>query len=116
MLNRENWEYLENKRILITGGTGSLGHQLTHDILQATKNARVIILSRDEFKQYRMREELSEVGGRKSEDGSRRTDAGSRVGFFLGDVRDGKRLRRAFAGVDYVIHTAALKQVPAAEY
>ncbi|NCC62306.1 MAG: KR domain-containing protein [Verrucomicrobiae bacterium] len=69
-----HWEYLENKRILITGGTGSLGHQLRRDILAATQAARVIILSRDEFKQYRMQEELSE-------DGKKRT------GFFLGGVQ-----------------------------
>jgi len=123
MINKGNWNYLEDKRILITGGTGSLGHQLTHEILQATKKTRVIILSRDEFKQYRMREWLAEVGGRRSEVGGRRSEVGgrgsevgSRVSFFLGDVRDVERLKRAFSGVDYVIHTAALKQVPAAEY
>lgn len=103
MINTGNWSYLENKRILITGGTGSLGHQLTRDILNATREARVIILSRDEFKQFRMHEEMLEEHRR-------------RTGFFLGDVRDAKRLRRAFDGVDYVIHAAALKQVPAAEY
>ena len=103
MINKGNWDYLEDKRILITGGTGSLGHQLTHDILEATKRTRVVILSRDEFKQFKMREWLPE-------------DGRQRVGFFLGDVRDAERLKRAFSGVDYVIHTAALKQVPAAEY
>lgn len=103
MINNGNWDYLEDKRILITGGTGSLGHQLTQDILSATERTRIIVLSRDEFKQFQMKEWLS-------------PEQCQRVGFFLGDVRDGERLKRAFVGVDYVIHTAALKQVPAAEY
>lgn len=96
-------KFLDGARILITGGTGSLGHRLVRDILTATASATIVIYSRDEYKQYCMREQFS-VTERE------------RLRFFLGDVRDGDRLKRAMHGVDYVIHAAALKQVPAAEY
>ena len=90
----------EGKTVLITGGTGSFGNRCVRRLLDTAKPKKVIILSRDELKQYEM--------DRKFND--------SRLRFFLGDVRDLERLRRAFRGVDYVIHAAALKQVPAAEY
>ncbi len=96
-------DYLKNARVLITGGTGSLGKKLTELILNGNKTATLIIYSRDEFKQFQMQQAFS----------ARQND---RLRFFLGDVRDGERLRRAMERVDYVIHAAALKQVPAAEY
>ncbi len=89
-----------NKSILITGGTGSFGHQYVQTILDRFKPARLIIFSRDELKQYEM---------------AQRFDAPC-MRYFLGDVRDAARLTQAMRGVDIVIHAAALKQVPAAEY
>ena len=95
---------LQNKTILITGGTGSLGQALTKRILSKYKNIKkLVIFSRDEFKQYNM-ESLFPEKKHKC------------IRYFLGDVRDLGRLQQALKGVDYVIHTAALKQVPAAEY
>ena len=95
---------LNNKTILITGGTGSLGNALTKRILSKYKNIKkIIIFSRDEFKQYNMEKSFPE----------KRFNC---IRYFLGDVRDLSRLEQALKGVDYVIHTAALKQVPAAEY
>lgn len=93
---------LNGKTILITGGTGSFGNHFTDYVLQHYKPKKIIIYSRDEFKQFQMRNRLMEH------------DAVMR--YFIGDVRDGARLRRALEGVDYVIHAAALKQVPACEY
>ncbi|SQH77584.1 UDP-N-acetylglucosamine 4,6-dehydratase (inverting) [Shewanella benthica] len=90
----------DNKTILITGGTGSFGHKYTKTILERYKPERLIILSRDELKQYEMQQIFNAPCMR----------------YFLGDVRDGDRLMQAFNGVDYVIHAAAIKQVPAAEY
>ena len=94
---------LDNANILITGGTGSFGRKFAKQILKAFKPRRVIIFSRDEVKQQEMRDHLTELSG-----GSMR--------YFIGDVRDRERLYRAFRGVDIVIHAAALKQVPTAEY
>lgn len=93
---------LNNKTILITGGTGSFGHHFTEYVLKHYKPKKIIIYSRDEYKQFLMANEY-----KGHEDVLR---------FFIGDVRDGERLRRAMQGVDYVIHAAALKQVPACEY
>lgn len=96
-----------NKTVLITGGTGSFGQHLLRALLTRYNPRKVIVLSRDELKQYEMRQELE-----------RDFDAAhmARLRFFLGDVRDRQRLELAFRGVDIVIHAAALKQVPAAEY
>jgi UDP-N-acetylglucosamine 4,6-dehydratase len=94
---------LNNKVILITGGTGSLGKKLVQIITQEYKPLKLIVFSRDELKQF----EMSQRWGPKKFPFIR---------YFLGDVRDKERLIRAFDGVDYVIHAAALKQVPAAEY
>ncbi len=94
---------LNGKVVLITGGTGSFGKKCTEKILSAYKPEKIIIFSRDELKQHEMRQ--------KFPDGP-----GSKVRYFIGDVRDEKRLYRAFSDVDIVIHAAALKQVPAAEY
>lgn len=102
MLEFPRLDYLEGRRVLITGGTGSLGRMLTRAILEQTRETTVVIFSRDEFKQFEMEQQI-------------RLPA-ARLRFFLGDVRSEDRLRRALAGVDYVIHAAALKQVPAAEY
>lgn len=89
--------------ILITGGTGSFGHQCVRTILSKYKPKRLIVFSRDELKQFEMAQvfPLSQY---------------SCMRYFIGDVRDKERLDRAFKNVDYVIHAAALKQVPAAEY
>jgi UDP-N-acetylglucosamine 4,6-dehydratase len=103
MLELGELNYLDGKRVLITGGTGSLGRQLTRLILDGSPSATVVIFSRDEFKQFQMEQGYT-AEERKC------------LRFFLGDVRDYGRLSRAFNGVDYVIHAAALKQVPAAEY
>ena len=93
-----------NKIILITGGTGSFGRSFCKYILKKySKVKKIIILSRDEFKQYEMR--LSISGKYKN-----------KIRFFIGDIRDKSRLKMAFADVDIVIHAAALKQVPTAEY
>lgn len=93
---------LKDKTILITGGTGSFGKCFTRYVLTHYEPKKVIIYSRDEFKQWMMAEEFKEFA--------------EKLRFFIGDVRDGERLRRACEGVDYIIHAAALKQVPACEY
>ena len=90
----------EDTSILITGGTGSFGHAFVRKVLRQHSPRRVIVYSRDEFKQYEMQQEFND----------------SRMRFFIGDVRDCDRLRLAMKDVDYVVHAAALKQVPAAEY
>lgn len=95
---------LNNKIILITGGTGSFGKKCLQMIFQRYNPKKVIIYSRDEFKQYNMKVEFAN-----------KVDM-DRVRFFIGDVRDKERLMRAFHGVDYVIHAAAMKQVPTCEY
>lgn len=95
---------LNDKTILITGGTGSFGKKCLKMIFERYNPKKVIIYSRDEFKQYNMKAEMSNV-----------VDM-DRVRFFIGDVRDKERLMRAFHGVDYVIHAAAMKQVPTCEY
>ncbi len=94
---------LNEKTILITGGTGSFGKKCTEIILKKYKPRKVIIFSRDELKQFDMAQQFSE----------REFPC---MRYFIGDVRDKERLHRAFHGVDIVIHAAALKQVPAAEY
>ena len=93
--------FLEGKSILITGGTGSFGRRFVRTILDEQNPRRLVIFSRDEMKQYEFQQELGED---------------PRVRFFIGDVRDRERLWRAFDQVEIVVHAAALKQVPAAEY
>ena len=93
---------LNNKTILITGGTGSFGKAFTKYVLTHYEPKKIIIYSRDEFKQFMMQNEFKEYL--------------PKLRFFIGDVRDKDRLYRAFEGVDYVIHAAAMKQVPACEY
>ena len=92
------------KTILITGGTGSFGHKFLEMIMDRYDPFRIIIYSRDEFKQYQMKIKYQD-----------RYDL-SKVRFFIGDVRDKDRLLRAFDEVDFVIHAAAMKQVPTCEY
>jgi UDP-N-acetylglucosamine 4,6-dehydratase len=89
-----------NKSILITGGTGSFGHQFIETLLERYTPSRLVVFSRDELKQFEMQQRFPQPVMR----------------FFLGDVRDVARLRQAMRGIDYVVHAAALKQVPAAEY
>ncbi len=93
---------LDGKVILITGGTGSFGQKFTELLLKRYSPKKVIIFSRDEYKQYQMQQKFREHL--------------SRLRFFIGDIRDKARLCRALEEVDIVIHAAALKQVPAAEY
>jgi UDP-N-acetylglucosamine 4,6-dehydratase len=90
----------DDKSILITGGTGSFGRQYVKTLLERHSPKKLIVYSRDELKQYEMEQEYSQDCMR----------------YFLGDVRDRDRLIQAMNGVDFVIHAAALKQVPAAEY
>ena len=90
----------DNRAILITGGTGSFGRQCVRALLERYRPRRLVIYSRDELKQYEMQQEFPQDCMR----------------FFLGDVRDADRLIQAMSGVEVVIHAAALKQVPAAEY
>lgn len=97
---------LNNKTILITGGTGSFGKKFTERLLAEYNTNKVIIYSRDEFKQDMMQKEFK----------LKYPEASKKLRFFIGDVRDKERLCRAFKGVDYVIHAAAMKQVPACEY
>lgn len=94
---------LNDKVIIITGGTGTFGRKLTEEILRRYNPRKLIVFSRDELKQSQMQERFNE-----------RTHPCIR--YFIGDVRDRERLYRAFDDVDYVVHAAALKQVPAAEY
>ncbi len=91
--------FLENKTVLVTGGTGSFGQNFVSRVLDK-KVKKVIVFSRDELKQFEMSQKYSD----------------ERIRFFLGDVRDKDRLYRAFDDVDIVVHAAALKQVPACEY
>lgn len=90
----------DGKIILVTGGTGSFGKKFTETVLQNYKPEKLIIFSRDELKQFEMSQEFNDKCMR----------------YFIGDIRDKERLHRAFHGVDYVIHAAALKQVPTCEY
>lgn len=94
---------LNDKVILVTGGTGSFGRKFTEIVLAHYKVRKLIIFSRDELKQHEMRQIYTDEGD-------------SPVRYFIGDVRDKERLHRAFHDVDIVIHAAALKQVPACEY
>ena len=94
---------LNNKAILITGGTGSFGQKCVKEILKKFKPARLVIFSRDEQKQYEMKEKFQE-------------GKNSCLRYFIGDVRDQSRLEMALSNIEYVIHAAALKHVPTAEY
>ena len=97
---------LNNKVILTTGGTGSFGKAFTKYVLNNYDPKKIIIYSRDEFKQFIMQNDFKKEFPEKF----------NKLRFFIGDVRDLQRLTRAMEGVDYVVHAAALKQVPACEY
>jgi UDP-N-acetylglucosamine 4,6-dehydratase len=92
----------DDKVVLVTGGTGSFGKRFTSYLFSNYKPRKVVIFSRDEFKQFEMSAAFHEPE--------------HEIRYFIGDIRDKERLYRSFEGVDYVIHAAALKQVPAAEY
>lgn len=91
---------LDGASILVTGGTGSFGQEFIGRMLTEHRPSRLVVYSRDELKQYEMQQRFSDPALR----------------YFIGDVRDAERLNRALKGIDYVVHAAALKQVPAAEY
>lgn len=93
---------LNDKTILITGGTGTFGKAFVSYVLEHYNPRKIIIYSRDEFKQFNMANDYRQYS--------------DKLRFFIGDVRDKERMMRAFEGVDYVIHAAAMKQVPACEY
>lgn len=97
------WLDLNDKSVLVTGGTGSFGHHFVKTVLKQYKPKRLIIFSRDELKQYEMQQRFSQ-------------EEFPCMRYFIGDVRDRDRLELAMSNVDYVVHAAALKQVPAAEY
>src|SRR5579872_3994830 len=95
---------LNNKSVLITGGTGSFGKKFVETTLKKyPKIKRLVIFSRDELKQFEMARTFP-------------PEKYPSIRYFLGDVRDQNRLQRAFEGIEIVVHAAALKQVPAAEY
>lgn len=94
---------LDGTTVLVTGGTGSFGQRFVRTVLDRFSPRRVIVFSRDEFKQYDMARQLNQ-------------DKYDAIRYFIGDVRDSTRLEMAMREVDYVIHAAALKHVPAAEY
>jgi len=100
MVGQIDWE---NQTVLITGGTGSFGKKFAEIIFRINPPKKLIIFSRDELKQYEMRQFYSDIDD-------------SLIRYFIGDVRDHERLCRAFDGVDIVVHAAAMKQVPACEY
>jgi UDP-N-acetylglucosamine 4,6-dehydratase len=103
LMSKNPLSIFKDKSILITGGTGSFGRAMARKLLEESDCRKVIILSRDEWKQWEMRQSAP-VFDHKN------------IRYFLGDVRDSNRLRRAFNEVHFVVHAAALKQVPAAEY
>jgi UDP-N-acetylglucosamine 4,6-dehydratase len=90
----------EDKVVLVTGGTGSFGRQFVKTVLATSRPRKVVVFSRDELKQYEMAQEIN----------------APQMRYFIGDVRDRDRLIQAFDGVDFVVHAAALKHVPIAEY
>ncbi len=97
---------LNNKNILVTGGTGSFGKKFIEKTFKKYKPNKIIVYSRDEFKQDVLKKDIA----------MKNPEILKNLRFFIGDVRDKERLYRAFKGVDYVIHAAAMKQVPACEY
>lgn len=99
-LGSEHVSFLSGKSVLVTGGTGSFGRRFVDTLLTHSKAKKVVVFSRDELKQSEMAAQIKD----------------NRLRFFIGDIRDLARLQRAFHGIDYVVHAAALKQVPALEY
>lgn len=104
MLTAQTYDHLKGSHILVTGGTGSFGKKFVETVLrECPEIERIAVFSRDELKQFEMAQELSE-------------SRFPQIRYFIGDVRDLPRLQRAMEGIDTVVHAAALKQVPAAEY
>jgi UDP-N-acetylglucosamine 4,6-dehydratase/5-epimerase len=93
----------DDRAVLVTGGSGSFGRRFVDTLLRHSRARRIVVFSRDEYKHYEMQQLLEPLG----------TD---RLRFFIGDVRDGDRLELATREIDFIVHAAALKQVPAAEY
>ena len=91
---------IKGKTVLVTGGTGSFGKAMVRRLLQDDEIKKLIVFSRDELKQFEMQEVINS----------------SKLRFFIGDVRDYDRLKRATDGVDIIIHAAAMKQIPTSEY
>jgi UDP-N-acetylglucosamine 4,6-dehydratase/5-epimerase len=100
----EAFRQFDDASVLVTGGTGSFGRRFIDTLLKRSTARRLIVFSRDEYKQYEMQQQFSDA------------DATERMRFFIGDVRDAERLELATRDVDVIVHAAALKQVPAAEY
>ncbi len=100
-VTKSDLQPLKGKVVLVTGGTGSFGQRCVRELLK-TDVRKIIVFSRDELKQSEMQAKIADPKGQ--------------LRYFIGDIRDSNRLRRAFDGVDFVIHAAALKQVPALEY
>lgn len=100
----ESFQIFDDRSILVTGGTGSFGKAFVRLVLQNSKPRRLVVFSRDELKQYEMEQEFLGHPGRDL------------LRFFIGDVRDLQRLETALRGIDFVVHAAAMKQVPTAEY
>ena len=98
------WKYFDGKSILVTGGTGSFGRHFIKTLLSEAKPRRVVIFSRDEMKQFDMQNELVSM------------DHNGVLRFFIGDIRDQSRLELALRDIEFIVHAAALKQVPTAEY
>lgn len=103
----QNMADLTGKSILITGGTGSFGQKFVRTIINNWDVKRLVVYSRDELKQYEMAQDMR---------AEMTPENFAKLRFFIGDVRDGPRLRMAMAGINYVVHAAALKHVPIAEY
>ena len=99
-----NYSFFKNRTILVTGGTGTFGSTCIERLLLFSKPKKIIIFSRDEYKQYKLKEKLESL------------DKNNVLRFFIGDIRDYDRLNLAFKNVDYVIHAAALKQIISNEY
>ena len=101
--SEDTYRQFDDKSVLVTGGTGSFGRRFIDTLLTRSSARRVIVFSRDEYKQYEMQQLLA-------------PESSARMRFFIGDVRDAERLELATREVDFIVHAAALKQVPAAEY
>ena len=91
----------KGRSVLVTGGTGSFGSAFVKSCLASRNYRRIVVFSRDELKQYELKQALGDD---------------ERLRWFIGDIREENRLRRAFQGIDFVVHAAALKQVDTAEY
>jgi UDP-N-acetylglucosamine 4,6-dehydratase len=103
VIDNKAYDFFDDKSVLVTGGTGSFGSLFIRNVLERSKPRRVIVYSRDEYKQYQMQQAID-------------PDQFPAIRYFIGDVRDANRLEMAMREVDYVVHAAALKHVPAAEY